>query len=125
MFFCPVKRREPRAGIIFATHVRLSAVFGFRVAGYGFNRLPAVLGWPQKLLMAQGKVHQAYGSAWDKIFTVALPAFIINPAAKGCVITASANFCEKARAEPSLLELCRAEQKSMKVIFRGKARQQG
>jgi hypothetical protein len=64
-------------------------------------------------------------SAWDEIFTMALPVFIINPAAKGCVITASANFCEKARAEPSLLELYRAEQISMKVIYRGKARQQG
>jgi len=50
---------------------------------------------PQKLLMAQGKVHQAYGSAWGEIFTMALLVFIINPAAKGCVITASANFCKK------------------------------
>jgi len=34
-------------------------------------------------------------------------------------------FLREARAEPSLLELCRAEQKSVKVIFRSKARQQG
>jgi len=34
-------------------------------------------------------------------------------------------FLREARAEPNLLELCRAEQKSVKVIFRSKARQQG
>ncbi len=76
--FVPSKEPKPHAGNDFVTHVRLSACCVLRVLCSGFNRLPAALGCPQKLLMAQGKVHKAYDSAWDEIFTVALPAFILS-----------------------------------------------